>query len=94
VADDQPKPGWAPGHRRLQPGFISTGWTTRAECLGAPEEWFFPKNNMYEQAKRVCGMCKVTDECLEYAVHFDIRYGLWGGQSPWERGCGEEEEEG
>jgi WhiB family redox-sensing transcriptional regulator len=37
------------------------------------------------QAKRVCLSCEVRQECLEYALAHDERFGIWGGLSERER---------
>lgn len=36
-------------------------------------------------AKAVCHRCPVEDECLEYALENDERWGIWGGTSEGER---------
>ena len=37
------------------------------------------------EAKRVCLTCDVRNECLEYALQNDERFGIWGGLSERER---------
>ena len=37
------------------------------------------------EAKKVCLTCEVRDECLEYALMNDERFGIWGGLSERER---------
>ena len=37
------------------------------------------------EAKRICTGCPVRDECLEYALANDERFGIWGGLSERER---------
>jgi WhiB family transcriptional regulator, redox-sensing transcriptional regulator len=37
------------------------------------------------RAKAVCASCPVRIDCLEYAIHFDERYGIWGGLNQDER---------
>ena len=36
-------------------------------------------------AKKVCLTCDVRDDCLEYALMNDERFGIWGGLSERER---------
>ena len=36
-------------------------------------------------AKRICAMCPVAEECLEYALAHKERWGIWGGYSERER---------
>lgn len=38
-----------------------------------------------EAAKRICRICPVVDECLQYALDHDERHGVWGATSPKER---------
>ncbi|HJR18350.1 MAG TPA: WhiB family transcriptional regulator, partial [Actinomycetota bacterium] len=37
------------------------------------------------EAKRICAQCAVRDECLDYALANDERFGIWGGLSERER---------
>lgn len=36
-------------------------------------------------ARRICAMCPVREECLEWAVEHKERYGVWGGVSERKR---------
>ena len=61
-------------------------WATEAKCLQADPETFFPeKGGSTREAKRICGECTVRNECLEYALENDERFGIWGGLSERER---------
>lgn len=61
-------------------------WASRAKCLHADPEAFFPeKGGSTREAKRICGECEVRQECLEYALENDERFGIWGGLSERER---------
>lgn len=61
-------------------------WQARALCAQTDPEAFFPeKGGSTREAKSVCKMCEVTQECLEYALAHDERYGIWGGLSERER---------
>jgi len=62
------------------------GWQERALCAQTDPEAFFPeKGGSTREAKRVCLTCEVRDECLEYALSNDERFGIWGGLSERER---------
>lgn len=62
------------------------GWQERALCAQTDPEAFFPeKGGSTREAKRVCLTCDVRDECLEYALMNDERFGIWGGLSERER---------
>lgn len=61
-------------------------WWERGACLDADSEAFFPeKGGSTRPAKRICQTCPVIDECLEYALANDERFGIWGGKSERER---------
>ncbi|MGH3495158.1 MAG: WhiB family transcriptional regulator [Sciscionella sp.] len=61
-------------------------WTERALCAQTDPEAFFPeKGGSTREAKRICTGCEVRDECLEYALAHDERFGIWGGLSERER---------
>jgi WhiB family redox-sensing transcriptional regulator len=61
-------------------------WQERALCPQTDPEAFFPeKGGSTRDAKRICARCEVKDECLDYALARDIRYGIWGGLSERER---------
>lgn len=61
-------------------------WADEAKCLTADPEVFFPeKGGSTREAKRICALCTVRAECLEYALDNDERFGIWGGLSERER---------
>ena len=61
-------------------------WQERALCAQTDPEAFFPeKGGSTREAKRICLGCEVKDECLEYALAKDERFGIWGGLSERER---------
>ncbi|GAB3510360.1 transcription factor WhiB [Amycolatopsis cihanbeyliensis] len=61
-------------------------WQERALCAQTDPEAFFPeKGGSTREAKRICQGCEVRDDCLEYALAHDERFGIWGGLSERER---------
>ena len=61
-------------------------WQERALCAQTDPEAFFPeKGGSTREAKRICTGCEVRDQCLEYALAHDERFGIWGGLSERER---------
>jgi len=83
-------------HLSLVPDFPDTAdigltpaddlWQERALCAQTDPEAFFPeKGGSTREAKRICQGCEVKDECLEYALANDERFGIWGGLSERER---------
>jgi WhiB family transcriptional regulator, redox-sensing transcriptional regulator len=62
------------------------GWQTDALCAQTDPEAFFPeKGGSTRDAKRICTSCDVRDQCLDYALQNDERFGIWGGLSERER---------
>ena len=73
-------------------GAYSTGeddplsWQADALCSQTDPEAFFPeKGGSTRDAKRICAGCDVKQQCLEYALANDERFGIWGGLSERER---------
>ncbi|RUP36203.1 MAG: WhiB family transcriptional regulator [Gordonia sp. (in: high G+C Gram-positive bacteria)] len=65
---------------------VEDTWQDRALCAQTDPEAFFPeKGGSTREAKRICSGCEVKAECLEYALHNDERFGIWGGLSERER---------
>jgi WhiB family redox-sensing transcriptional regulator len=66
--------------------FLDEQWQENALCSQTDPEAFFPeKGGSTREAKRICTGCEVRDECLEYALAHDERFGIWGGLSERER---------
>lgn len=64
-----------------------TDWMQRAACRRTDPDLFFPErgDRAAAPAKAVCAKCKVTTDCLMYAVENGIVHGVWGGRSEKER---------
>jgi hypothetical protein len=64
-------------------------WMDLALCAGeADPEIFFPQTNgAAKKAKKVCGRCAVSAECLAFSQENDIIEGVWGGLTETERGA-------
>jgi WhiB family redox-sensing transcriptional regulator len=61
-------------------------WQERSLCAQTDPEAFFPeKGGSTREAKKVCVGCEVRQQCLEYALANDERFGIWGGLSERER---------
>lgn len=58
-------------------------------CAGAdvdPEVFYVDlRTDSPKPAKDVCRRCTLRDECLEWALATDQRYGIWGAYTPRER---------
>jgi WhiB family redox-sensing transcriptional regulator len=64
------------------------GWRQAAACNGVDPALFFPERGdtlTAAQAKAVCGRCPVVEQCLQWALLHQERFGVWGGKSEIER---------
>lgn len=86
-----PKPG--PNRTRLTSATAfalppERTWEADALCRQTgPDDtmWFPEKGGSTRDAKRLCLMCEVRAECLEWALDHHERHGIWGGMSERER---------
>ena len=65
-------------------------WRSAAACRSADPDLFFPISTtgpatQIARAKTICAGCGVQQECLEFALARDERFGIWGGMSERER---------
>lgn len=61
-------------------------WQDDALCAQSDPEVFFPeKGGSTREAKTICARCVASDDCLQYALDNDERFGVWGGLSERER---------
>lgn len=61
-------------------------WMERGLCAQTDPEAFFPDTGgSVRAAKQICAACDVRAECLAYALEHDVRAGVWGGQSEFDR---------
>ena len=57
-----------------------------ALCSEVDPERMFPEvGERAEAAKSICRRCAVTDQCLQWALDNDERWGVWGGMTEEER---------
>lgn len=73
------------------PTYQEVDWSD-ALCAQTDPDAFFPEHgdpagygNSVEAAKRVCRLCPLQADCLDYALANDERYGVWGGTSERDR---------
>jgi WhiB family transcriptional regulator, redox-sensing transcriptional regulator len=60
-------------------------WHGRGLCVGENPDVFFPSHgDPGTEARRICGICPVRDDCLEYSTEAD-EDGIWGGLDQGER---------
>ena len=63
-------------------------WRTRAACTGIDSDIFYPNSEDEAdalEAKAICAVCPVQVSCLEHALSFREREGIWGGTTERER---------
>jgi len=63
-------------------------WRSKAACKGLDASIFFPDPDVDDDAlpaKAVCAECAVRELCLEYALGFREKDGVWGGCTERER---------
>ena len=61
-------------------------WRDHAACRGIDPEIFYPvSDEEADPAKTICDHCSVRTLCLEYALTFRERDGVWGGATERER---------
>lgn len=68
-------------------------WPLRAACQREdPEIFFHPdgergpaRSRRQAAARAICARCPVIEQCLDYSIRADERYGMWGGLDEEER---------
>ena len=60
-------------------------WHGRGLCVGEDPDVFFPSHGAPgTKARKICTVCAVREQCLDYAVAAD-EFGIWGGLDQQER---------
>ena len=68
------------------PPELDVSWQDKALCAQVDPELFFPeKGESPKDAIKICNLCEVRSECLEYALARNEQWGIWGGKSVRER---------
>lgn len=61
-------------------------WVRYGSCRGVDPDLFFPERGAStKEAKEICRGCSVREECLDYALRNNEKFGVWGGMSERER---------
>ncbi len=69
-------------------------WQERAACKGPQLALFYPPSDTERkvqrigrerQAKAICKICPVSNECLDYSIRIQEPHGIWGGMNEVER---------
>lgn len=67
--------------------FLNPEWMEFSACADSDPEIFFPTSQAESRKgehKKICGHCPVKDECLDFALVFDLK-GVWGGLTETQR---------
>jgi WhiB family redox-sensing transcriptional regulator len=66
---------------------MDTKWQNDATCAQTDPGVFFPEvGESARVAKEICvGSCAVREQCLDFALNNNERFGVWGGLSELER---------
>jgi WhiB family redox-sensing transcriptional regulator len=65
---------------------MNATWRQRAACRGLDADIFYPvSDDDAYHAQAVCNACPVRQPCLEHALTFREREGIWGGLTERER---------
>lgn len=73
--------------------FSRPEWQKQAACRGMMRDETQPKffilrtdgPSVLRRARKVCDDCPVKQECLDFAIRFNISEGIWGGLSGRQR---------
>jgi WhiB family redox-sensing transcriptional regulator len=65
---------------------IDASWRRHGACRGLDPDMFFPQTDEEAgPAKAVCAGCGVRERCLDHALGYRERDGVWGGMTERER---------
>jgi len=53
----------------------------KREDPDAPDPWFPEKGESHNPGKIVCILCPVREQCDDYRIKTDSRYGIWAAKS-------------
>ena len=65
---------------------MKPSWSLKAACNGLDPQVFYPDpEDEGLEAKAVCEVCPVREPCLEHALSYREKEGVWGGATEKER---------
>ncbi len=79
------------GKRIIEPTwthpFEPVPWMEDAACKGTDTDLFFPEGpgSHPSEARAICARCPVREQCLTFALDWNITHGVWGGLAPKQR---------
>lgn len=67
-------------------GVVRDGaWMAAGRCRSSEVDFFAERGADVSAAKLLCAECAVRVQCLDYALRFEERFGIWGGLSERQR---------
>ncbi len=64
---------------------VSVKWQALGLCFQTYDPRFFPERGKKFEILKLCKVCPVQVECLEYALATNPKHGIWGGKNKRER---------
>ena len=65
---------------------VRPAWMDKSECFFHPEvDFFSSRGDSLREAREICKVCPVEDECGEYALANPKVRGVWAGMSERDR---------
>jgi WhiB family redox-sensing transcriptional regulator len=72
-----------PPRTEIDDANLEVNWRQDALCAETDPEAFFPASGSSPAAAiKLCGLCEVSEQCLEYALRNKEPHGVWGGLTP------------
>jgi WhiB family transcriptional regulator, redox-sensing transcriptional regulator len=69
-----------------RPATMKQSWRQHAACRGLdPMTFYSATDDEADAAKEICAQCPVREACLEHALTFREKEGVWGGCTERER---------
>jgi len=72
----------------IETAILDLPWRKHSACQGLDPQIFYPASDDEadaEPAKAVCAQCPVQEACLEHALGYREKDGIWGGYTERER---------
>lgn len=64
---------------------VTDNWRDKALCVGLDSNIFFSDDGDVSKALKICTGCSAKEPCLEYALEFNVEFGVWGATTGPER---------
>ena len=88
MAASRRRPFQFPEGTLVRCGQLDEDWRTEASCRQGgydPEIWYPHNVSDSRLGVAICQTCPVMQQCLQYALAHQERFGTWGGVNEWQR---------